>query len=66
MVVYSNCGRPNACCIEIEHDEENDLYIIYDLKEGWEVGNITFEQLVKLKELILTIEDNREDIEDLD
>jgi hypothetical protein len=66
MVVYSNCGRPGACCIEIEHDEENDLYIIYDLKEGWEVGNITFEQLVKLKELILTIEDNREDIEDLD
>jgi hypothetical protein len=66
MVVYNNCGRPNACCIEIEHDEENDVYILYDNDTKWTSKEVTFEQLVQLKSLINQIEDEREDIQDLD
>ena len=66
MVVYNSCGRPNACCIEIDHDEENDVYIIFDTDKGWESAEVTFEELVKLKELIAMLEDTREDIQDLD
>jgi len=66
MVVYNNCGRPNACCIEIDHDEENDVYILFDNDKGWESNELTFEELVKLKELIMQIEDTREDIQDLE
>jgi hypothetical protein len=65
MVVYNNCGRP-SCCIEIDHDEENDVYILFDNDKGWESHEITFEELVKLKELIMQIEDNRDDIQDLE
>jgi hypothetical protein len=68
MVTYSNCGRPNACrqCIEIDHDEENDVYIIFDNDAGWESEEVTFEQLMQLKELLIQLEDEREDIVDLD
>ena len=66
MNTYSNCGRPNACCAEIEHDEENDVYTIFDMDAGWEGGEMTFEQLLRLRDLINQIELEREDIEDLD
>jgi len=66
MVVYSNCGRPNACCIEIDYDEENDLYTLFDNDEQWASTEITFEQLMQLKSLIMQIEDERDDIQDLD
>ena len=66
MSIYSNCSRPNACCPEIEHDEENDVYKIFDLDANWESGELTFEQLIQVKNLIIQIEMEREDIQDLD
>lgn len=66
MTVYKTCGRPNACCMEIDHDEENDVYHLFDNDEGWESTEITFEQLIQLKDVINQIESEREDIEDLD
>jgi hypothetical protein len=66
MRTYNNCNRPNACCVEIDHDEENDTYILYDNDTKWTSKEMTFEQLVRLKELICQIEDEKEDINDLE
>jgi len=66
MKVYSTCERPGACCMEINHDEENDVYRIFDNNEGWESTEVTFEQLINLRDVITELESNRKDIEDLD
>ena len=35
MKTYQACGRPNACCPELGHDEENDVYHLFDKEKGW-------------------------------
>ena len=66
MKVYSTCGRPGSCCMEINHDEENDVYRIFDNNEGWESTEVTFEQLINIRDVITELESKRKDIEDLD
>ena len=59
MTIYSSCGRPKLCCVAIQHDEENDSYIIYDEEKGWETKEIFYEELIRLRNLINDIEKKR-------
>jgi len=61
MRMYNSCGRPNACCAAVRHDEENDVYVIFDEEKDWKTGEIFFEELLKLRDIINTIEKKRKD-----
>lgn len=66
MKIYNACNKPKGCCPAVSHDEENDLYRLYDNEFGWSSNDITFEQLIQIKYMITVIENDREDIKNLD
>ena len=65
MTIYNMCRKPQGCCPEIEHKEDDDLYRIFDEAENWESGMIGFEELIQIRDIINEIEKKRNDIKDL-
>jgi len=66
MKIYSMCNKPGGCCPEVAYDEENDMYRIFDNNAGWTTEQVSFEQLIQIRDIMNNIESEREDIKDLD
>jgi len=52
MNIYRACGRPHACCVELKHDEENDIYYLFDEAKGWSSGEMFLSDLETAKKVI--------------
>jgi len=51
MSHYVLCGRPNACCPEVDYDEKNDIVSITD--DDGDIVTMNREQFLILKKVEL-------------